>query len=208
MSNISQLPVRKRPRPAPVNSNVTRKANSAYRSREHLTESEVEQMLTAISKISRYPVRDKTLILMAYRHGLRVKELLQLTWQDIDFTKARLNVRRVKNGLDTTHPIQGDTLRLLRQLKRSTEHDTFVFVTERGSPMTPSTVRHIVRRAGDESAIGLPVHPHMLRHGTGYHLANKGVDTRAIQEYLGHRNIEHTVRYTRLAAHRFDGFWK
>ena len=131
---------------------------------------------------------------MAYRHGLRVKELLQLTWQDTDFKKARLNVRRVKNGLNTTHPIQGYTLRLLCQLKRITNHDTFVFVTERGSPMTPSTIRYIVRKVADAAGLKTAVHPHMLRHGTGYYLANKGVGTRTIQEYLGHKNIEHTAR--------------
>lgn len=164
-------------------------------------------MLKAIGKTSRNPTRDKAIILMAYRHGLRVKELLALTWQDIDFKTARLNVRRAKNGLNTTHPIQGDVLRLLRQLRRESSHERYVFLSERRALLSASSVRSIVRRAGDAGKLGFPAHPHMLRHGCGYSLANKGVDTRTIQEYLGHRQISHTVRYTQLRADRFNGLW-
>jgi type 1 fimbriae regulatory protein FimB/type 1 fimbriae regulatory protein FimE len=73
--------------------------------------------------------------------------------------------------------------------------------------MTTENVRTIVARAGRLAGLTFPVHPHMLRHACGYKLANDGHDTRAIQHYLGHRNIMHTVRYTELASDRFKNFW-
>lgn len=73
--------------------------------------------------------------------------------------------------------------------------------------MTVSNVRKILARAGQEARLPFPVHPHMLRHGCGFKLANDGHDTRAVQHYLGHRNIQHTVRYTELASGRFNHFW-
>ena len=84
----------------------------------------------------------------------------------------------------------------------------YLFVTERKGPLTTATVRKLVARAGEKAKLGFPVHPHMLRHACGYKLANDGQDTRAIQLYMGHRNIQHTVRYTELASDRFNGFWK
>jgi type 1 fimbriae regulatory protein FimB/type 1 fimbriae regulatory protein FimE len=80
-------------------------------------------------------------------------------------------------------------------------------VSERGGPLTENAVGKLVARAGEAAGLELEVHPHMLRHACGYYLANKGTDTRAIQAYLGHRNIQHTVRYTELAADRFNGLW-
>ena len=184
----------------------TRKKNVEYRSREYLTEREVDRMLKAVS--GRHPVRDKLAILLMYRHALRVSELLDLRWSDIDRDKARLNVRRKKNGLDTVHPIQGATMRLLRQWRRQVDGDHYVFLSERGAPMASGAVRYLVRNAGERAKIPLAVHPHMLRHGCGYYLANQGIDTRAIQEYMGHASITNTTRYTQLAANRFDGFWR
>jgi type 1 fimbriae regulatory protein FimB/type 1 fimbriae regulatory protein FimE len=73
--------------------------------------------------------------------------------------------------------------------------------------MTASNVRKIVARAGRQAKIPFPVHPHMLRHALGYKLAADGVDTRAIQLYLGHRSITHTARYTALSPERFKGFF-
>ena len=104
------------------------------------------------------------------------------------------------------HPVKGDELRLLRKLKR--EYDSkFVFISERGLPLSRSAVAAIVKRAANNAEIGLAVHPHMLRHACGYYLANKNVDTRTIQAYLGHRSIQHTVRYTELAPGRFSDLW-
>jgi type 1 fimbriae regulatory protein FimB/type 1 fimbriae regulatory protein FimE len=119
-----------------------------------------------------------------------------------------LHVSRLKNGVPSTHPLRGPELRGLRRLQRESPVSAYVFVTERRGPLTDSAVRRIVARAGAVADLGFRVHPHMLRHGCGYKLANDGHDTRAIQHYLGHRNIQHTVRYTELAPDRFKGFWK
>jgi len=156
--------------------------------------------------VGRHRSRDRTLILALYRHGLRVSEAIDLKWDQVDFKQAEMHVRRLKGGTPGVHPIKGDELRLLRKAKR--EYDSkFVFVSERGLPLSRSAVAAIVKRAGDNAEIGLKVHPHMLRHACGYYLANKNVDTRTIQAYLGHRSIQHTVRYTELAPGRFSDLW-
>jgi type 1 fimbriae regulatory protein FimE len=118
-----------------------------------------------------------------------------------------LHVNRLKNGMPSTHPLLGPELRALRRLQREYAGRAYVFTTERRGPLTDSAVRKIVARAGREAKLGFPVHPHMLRHACGFKLANEGHDTRAIQHYLGHRNIQHTVGYTELAADRFKKFW-
>jgi integrase len=149
------------------------------------------------------------MILVAYRHGLRVSELVDLRWDQIDFDRATLHVRRVKQGTPATHPILGDELRALRRLQREQDpKSVFVFTSERGSPFTTAGFARLVERAGEAAGLGFPAHPDMLRHACGFALANKGHDTRALQAYLGHKNIQHTVRYTELAPDRFKGFWR
>ena len=182
--------------------------NSAVRSREYLTPDEVEGLIKSAKNVGRHGHRDTTLILLAYRHGFRVSELIALRWDQIDLKQGLLHVNRLKNGTPSNHPIRGPEIRALRRLQREYPETPYVFVTERKGPLTPSTVRKIVARAGREAKLPFPVHPHMLRHACGYKLANDGHDTRAIQHYLGHKNITHTVRYTELAADRFNGFWQ
>jgi integrase len=201
----------KRGAPAIVIGKVTpprRVANLARRSREHLTPAEVERLIAGAGKVGRHELRDSTAILLAYRHGLRVGELVDLRWDQVDLQRGTLHVNRKKSGDAATHPMSGRELRVLRQLKRNYPESPFLFVTERGGPMTEATVRKMVARAGQEARIGFPIHPHMLRHVTGFYLANNGVDTRTIQAYLGHRNIMHTVRYTHLAPGRFRALWR
>ncbi len=164
--------------------------------------------MKAANNVGRHGFRDKTLILIAYRHGLRVSELVALRWEQVDLTQGLLHVVRRKSGVDSTHPIRGPEIRALKRLQREYEQSPYVFVTERGGPLTTSAVRKIISRSGKTAGLDFPVHPHMLRHGCGYKLANEGHDTRAIQHYLGHSNITHTVRYTELAADRFNGFWR
>ena len=182
--------------------------NKDVRSREYLTPNEVAKLNTGAGTVGRHRLRDKTLILIAYRHALRVSELVSLRWDQIDLKQGQLHVVRVKGGINSTHPLRGPELRALKRLRREYEKSPYVFVTERRGPLTTSAVRKIIARAGEVAELGFPVHPHMLRHGCGYYLANEGFDTRAIQLYLGHSNIQHTCRYTELAANRFNGFWK
>ena len=185
-----------------------RRPNSEFRSREHLTETEVEKLIEA-AKDNRYGHRDATMILVGYRHGLRVSELVDLRWDQVEFATATLHVRRVKQGTPSTHPILGDELRALRRLQREQQpKSAFVFTSERGAPFSTAGFARMVERAGREAKLAFKAHPHMLRHACGYALANKGHDTRALQAYLGHRNIQHTVRYTELSPMRFKDFWR
>jgi type 1 fimbriae regulatory protein FimB/type 1 fimbriae regulatory protein FimE len=185
-----------------------RRPNSAYRNREYLSEREVGKVIAAAGAQGRHGIRDSALILMAYRHGLRVSELVSLRWDQIDLAQGLVHVARLKNGMPSVHPLRGPELRALRRLQRDEASAAYVFVSERRAPLTPDAVRKIVARAGREAGIEFPIHPHMLRHATGYKLANDGHDTRAIQQYLGHRNIQHTTRYTDLAPTRFKDFWR
>jgi integrase len=184
-----------------------RLANSKYRSCEHLTPSEVEKLIEA-AKTNRYGHRDTTMLLVAYRHGLRASELCALEWSQVDFNSATLHVRRAKNGKAATHPIRGDEMRALRKLQREAPKSPFVFVNERGTPFSPDGFNWLVKRCGQRAGLPFQVHAHMLRHSAGYKLAGDGHDTRAIQDYLGHRNISNTVRYTELSPTRFKDFWR
>ena len=196
--------------PTTVNRTVTprRRPNAELRTREYLTETEVEKLIKA-ARGNRYGHRDATMILVTYRHGLRVSELVDLRWDQVDFRHGQLHVRRVKQGTSAVHPIIGDELRALRQLQREQDpRSTFMFTSERGSPFTTAGFAKLVARAGVQAKLSFPAHPHMLRHACGFALANKGHDTRALQAYLGHKNIQHTVRYTELSPDRFKNFWR
>jgi type 1 fimbriae regulatory protein FimB/type 1 fimbriae regulatory protein FimE len=196
--------------PTPENGKVApvRVRNAERRARECLTEDEVERLMAAARGTGRHGHRDATLILVAYRHGPRVSELVALGWDQVDLREGLLHVTRRKHGTDATHPLRGPEIRALRRLQRDYPDTAYVFVTERRGPMTTATVRKLLARAGDTAGLPFPVHPHMLRHACGFRLANAGHDTRAIQHYLGHKQIQHTVRYTDLAAGRFRDFWE
>jgi integrase len=196
--------------PRTVNRTVTpkRRPNAQLRTREYLTDAEVAR-LTEAAKCNRWGQRDATMIAVAYRHGLRAAELVDLRWDQIDFATGTLAVRRVKRGSPSTHPIRGEELRALRRLAREQEPKSpFVFTSERGAPFTTAGFARMVERAGEAAGFKFKAHPHMLRHACGFALANKGHDTRALQAYLGHRNIQHTVRYTELSPDRFKNFWR
>jgi integrase len=166
----------------------------------------VDRLLAAARK-NRWGLRDATMILLAYRHGLRAAELVDLRWDQVELSRnAVLHVRRVKQGLPSVHPLQGDEMRALRGLKRSAV-SPFVFTSERGAPFATAGFAKMVKRAGEVAKLE-GVHPHMLRHGCGYALANEGHDTRALQAWLGHKTIQHTVRYTELSPTRFKDFWR
>src|SRR6516225_3288375 len=173
--------------------------------RRYFTEAELGKLISAARK-GRYGQRDATLILLMARHGLRVSEAVDLEWDQIDFTRAHLHVRRLKGGIASVHPIQGDELRALRELQRNAP-GAFVFASERGGPMTRSNVSKMIAAAAERA--GLPyAHPHMLRHTCGHLLADAGHDTRRLQLWLGHSDIKHTAHYSELSSKPFKEFWK
>jgi len=156
----------------------------------------------------RYGHRDATMILVAYRHGLRVAELCALRWDQVDVQQGLLHVQRLQHGLPSVHPLRGLELRALRRVQREMPRSPYVLTTERGGPMTSAGFRKMLARTGATSTLAFPVHPHMLRHACGFALADQGADTRLIQDYLGHRNIQHTVRYTATNPARFERLWR
>jgi site-specific recombinase XerD len=197
--------------PIPENRTVTprRRPASEMRDRKHLTPSEVEALYQAAKRHGRYGQRDALAIWMMYRHGLRVGELCGLRWTaHVDFSTGTLRVERLKNGVASVQPIDERTIRGLRRLQKASE-GRYVFINERGQPMTDMGIRKMLRRvaATVPGLAELAVHPHALRHSCGFALANKGMDTRSLQHYLGHRHTEHTVIYTEMAANRFERVW-
>ena len=140
--------------------------------------------------------------------GLRASKLCDLMWHQVELVTGRLHVRQVKSGSPSVHPLQRDEMRALRRLQREQEASPHVFSSERDGPLTPKSFHTLFARIGFRAKMPFPVHPHMLRHACGYALANAGHDTRALQTYLGHKNIQHTVRYTELAPDRFKNFWR
>lgn len=169
-------------------------------------------MVNAAGQAGRNATRDRALILMAYRHGLRVAEATGLLWSAIDWTTEQIYIGRVKGGISGPHPITGPELRILRRLKREAEdngkNEGHIFISEQGGPLSGDMVARIVARAGAIAGVGFHVNPHMLRHGCGYKLIRDKVDLRTIQAYLGHSQISSTVRYTALDPGRFTGLWR
>lgn len=178
------------------------------RDREYLRASEVQALIRAAQKVGRHPVRDGALVLLMFRHGLRTAELVALKWSQIDLVGGYIEVHRCKHGHDSIQPLRSPELRALRQIQRDYPDTSYVFVSERQAPLSTRSIRQIIARAGKIAQIPFPVHPHQLRHACGYYLASQGQDTRAIQDYLGHKNIHHTVRYTQMSPQRFENFWR
>jgi type 1 fimbriae regulatory protein FimB/type 1 fimbriae regulatory protein FimE len=176
-----------------------RRPNAEYRVREHLTETEVSKLLDALKR-NRHGHRDWLIGLLIYRHGLRVSEACELRWDDLDLAARTINVRRLKGSRDSTHYLERDELAGLRRLPRS---GAYVFVNERGDPFKREGIGRMIQRAGKAAKLPFPVHVHMLRHACGYALANKGMDTRRLQHYLGHASITNTVKYSAMSPEPF-----
>lgn len=179
--------------------------------RKHLTGREVEKLLEA-TKGSRNAARDRCLLLLMFRHGLRVSEACRLKLDQVDPESRVLHVRRLKNGLSTTQPLRGDELRAisawLKERARMKPPGKAFFVSEQRRPLHRSTINLALQKYSVAASLPLLAHPHMLRHACGFALADQGADTRLIQDYLGHRNIQHTVRYTATNPARFEKLWR
>lgn len=179
--------------------------------RLHLTQREIDRLLDA-TKGARHEARDRCLMLLMFRHGLRVSELCAMTLDQLDVDSRVLHVARLKGGLSTAHPLRTDELRVVKKWlavrARMSGADRHVFLSMRRSPLNRRTVWHLVKRYGERADLPLPAHPHMLRHGCGFALADQGADTRLIQDYLGHRSIQNTVRYTAANPLRFERLWR
>jgi integrase len=192
-NNARKVPPRRRP-------------NKELRAREYLTVEEMDRLLKAVKK-NRYSTRDYALLLLMARHGFRVSEAITLRRDQIDFATSNLAVRRLKNGSPSTHPLGGIEVRALRKLFRESPPSAFVFVSNRGAPLTRSAVQKIFAKAGRDAGLSFRVHPHMARHHTGFALCNRDVNLRALQSWLGHKQVQHTTKYAELAPNKFRGFW-
>ena len=180
--------------------------NAEYRQREYLTEAEVAKLVAAAGE-SRNPIRYRLMIRMAFLHALRVSELVDLRWEQIDPSPATIHIKRAKNGTPGIHGLQGDELRLLRALRRERPHADFVFLSERKAPLSVDGAQKLIERLGEAAKLPFPIHAHMLRHAAGYALAARGVDTRTLQAFMGHRSIANTVVYTAVADKRIRNIW-
>jgi type 1 fimbriae regulatory protein FimB len=184
------------------------------RDRQYLAEHEFDQLLKAIPKSSRTYARDRCLLMMMYKHGLRATEACRLNLTQVDLSARVIHVKRMKNGLSLTQPVYPEEIPYIKvwlkaRLKQRTDDLSSgpLFLTFTNKPLTRFALFKIVQTAGKIAGFPFPVHPHMLRHSCGYALANRGADTRIIQDFLGHTQIQSTVRYTTVNPRRFERLW-
>ena len=179
------------------------------RLRDYLTRDEVASLLRSSKKSPRYGVRNFAMILLAYRHGLRASEVTNLRVSDLDLARGTIYCRRAKNSRSSLHPMKMDEVAALGKVLRDRKlpPSEYVFQSERAARMSRSAFWRIVAKAGARAGLPVSAYAHQLRHACGYYLANKGCDLRLIQDYLGHKQIQNTVRYTVLNPARFAGLW-
>jgi integrase len=187
---------------------VGRKANNNYRKREHLTQEELKRLLTAL-KTNRHGHRDHMLGLVCYLHGLRVSELIDLRWDDIDWRKGTILIRRLKGSIDGFQYMERDEANGLRRLQREQEPKSrYIFTNERGAPFSRFGINKMIEAAGEKAGINWPVHPHCLRHTTGTVQANGGMDTWQLSKLLGHASISNTTKYVKMSPEPLKDAWR
>jgi type 1 fimbriae regulatory protein FimB/type 1 fimbriae regulatory protein FimE len=184
----------------------TRQKNTQYRSREYLTLAEVNKIIKAAGTRGRHKERDHTLLLVMFRHGLRASEACNLKWDAVMLEENTIWINRLKGSESGSHPLPPDEKSALLELQKLYPGCIYVFASERGASLSVDAIAKIVERATKAAGIPIKVHPHQFRHACGYHLASFGATTRDIQAYLGHKNIQHTVRYTAQNPKRFEHF--
>ena len=177
------------------------RARGAAGQRLHLTPTEASRLITAAGKRGRYPERDRLMVQIMYRHGLRVSEVCDLRWTDINLDENTITIRRKKMGNPSTHTMDRDELKALRRLRNKT-NSPYVFTSERGGPFQRRQLHYIVAEAGRKAKLEVPAHPHMLRHAAGYSLINNDTDVRLVQEFLGHKTPQMTMHYTAISPKR------
>jgi integrase len=171
--------------------------------RKHLSPHEIGLLLKTCKDH-----RNRTMLLIGYRHGMRVSEVVNLEWNAVDLVTGTIAVHRMKNGIPSNHPLTGQELRALRRLRRERPNSRHVFLSNRGAPMTRQNVHAFVSELGKQAGFDFPVHFHQLRHSCASKLAADGQDTRSLQHYMGHKNIQSTVIYTHLNPNRFNGWFR
>jgi len=180
--------------------------NSDLRPREFLTESEVEKLYSAAKKMGTFGYRNYCMLLITFKHGLRSSELLSLKKSQINLTENVIHLKRVKNSISNSHPLSEPEIRALKKIMAQ-HHSDHVFISRNNTPISGRQWRETTKKIGLLANLKIDVHTHMLRHSTGYTLANKGTDTRTLQHFLGHKNIQNTVIYTEMSAERFKDIW-
>jgi len=185
-----------------------RKQNGEYRKREHLTETELEKLLAAL-KDNRHGHRDYLIGLVTFLHGLRVSELIDLRWDDIDFRAGTINIRRLKGSLSGTHYMERDEANGVRRLQREQDpKNRYIFINERGQPFSRFGINKMIEAAGEKAGISFPVHPHCLRHTTGTIQANKGTTAWQLQKLMGHASMTNTTKYVAMSPEPLKDIWR